>query len=97
VGTAVFYVRENLAVPGGHFHISSGERMGWKRGRLSGRHTQILELAAPEYEWDRIAGIVHKADAWKRPVLKNRRFTGKWAEAVLKEARKPGESQAFSF
>ncbi len=93
----MFYIRENIAVPGGHFHVSSGERMGWKRGRLSARHCQILELVAPDAEWDRIAGIVHEIDAWKRPVLTNRRFTRKWAEKVLKEATQPGASRAFSF
>jgi len=80
----VFYVRENIAVLGGHFHVSAGERMGWKQGRLSKRHTQILELAALEKDWNRLAPIVHDVDRLKRPVRKNRRFTIKWAEATLK-------------
>src|SRR5262245_40732118 len=37
-----------------------------QRGRLSARHTQVLELAAPKGDWDRIAAIVHEADALKR-------------------------------
>jgi hypothetical protein len=49
--------------------------MGWKQGRLSRRHAQILELAAPDNDWDRLAGIVHAMDNLKRPVRKNRRFT----------------------
>jgi hypothetical protein len=61
--------------------------MGWKCGRLSGRHRQILELLAPLDEWDRIAGIVHEADALKRPVRRNRRFTWRWAQEVFKEER----------
>jgi hypothetical protein len=79
----VFYVRENIAGQGGHFHVSSGERMGWKQGRLSKRHTQILELAAPEHEWSRIATIVHDADSFGRPVRRNQRFTVKWAIETL--------------
>jgi hypothetical protein len=71
----VFYVRENVAVMGGQFLVSSGERMGWKQGRLSRRHAQILELAAPEVHWDRIAAVVHHADSLKRPVVKNGHFT----------------------
>ena len=93
----MFYVRENIACPGGHFHVSAGERMGWKLGRLSRLHAQVLELAAPEYHWDRLAGLVHAMDTLKRPVRKNRRFTGRWAEVVFKEATEPGASQAFSF
>jgi hypothetical protein len=60
--------------------------MGWKLGRLSGRHAQVLELAAPDCEWDRIAALVHEADASKRLVRRNRRFTSKWAERIFKEA-----------
>jgi len=97
LGRLVFYVRENIACPGGHFHVSAGERMGWKQGRLSRRHAQILELAAPDNDWDRLAGIVHAMDNLKRPVRKNRRFTWRWAEAVFKDATEPGASQAFSF
>lgn len=60
--------------------MTAGERMGWKQGRLSPRHTQVLELAAPEKEWERIAAIVRDADALQRPVRKNRLFTITWAE-----------------
>ena len=73
------------ALDGIGFHVSAGERMGWKRGRLSRRHAQLLELAAPENDWERIAAIVQAMDTLKRPVRKNRRFAGKWAEAILKE------------
>jgi hypothetical protein len=75
LGGVVFYVRENIAFQGGHFQVSSGERMGWKQGRLSRRHQQILELAAPPGQWDRIAALVHRVDGLKRPVRSNRRFT----------------------
>jgi hypothetical protein len=84
LGTVTFYVRENISTPAGHFHISSGERMGWKQGRLSRRHQQVLELAAPESHWERLAKLVHEADALKRPVRRNRRFTAAWAEKRLK-------------
>jgi hypothetical protein len=87
LGDTVFYVRENIAFMGGHFMVSSGERMGWKQGRLSGRHAQILELAAPEHDWERIAAVVQGADALKRPVRKNRRFTAKWAELHLRAGK----------
>jgi hypothetical protein len=90
----VFYVRENIACPGGHFHVSAGERMGWKQGRLSRRHAQILELAAPEDDWNRIATTVHEVDRLKRPVRKNRRFTFKWAEATLKSRMDYGGTDA---
>jgi len=93
----VFYVRENISCPGGHFHVSAGERMGWKQGRLSRRHAQVLELAAPDNDWDWLARLVHAMDTLKRPVRKNRRLTGRWAEAVFKDATEPGASQAFSF
>jgi hypothetical protein len=83
LGRVVFYVRENIAFQGGHFMVSSGERMGWKQGRLSRRHLQVLELAAPEEAWDQLAAVVQEVDAQKRPVRKNRRFTVKWAEARL--------------
>jgi hypothetical protein len=84
LGGTVFYVRENVAVQGGHFMVSAGERMGWKQGRLARRHAQVLELVAPADEWAGIANLVHQADALQRPVRKNRRFTLKWAEAILK-------------
>jgi hypothetical protein len=76
----VFFVRENIAVSGGHFEVSSGERMGWKQGRLSKRHAQVLELAAVDSGWDHIAAAIQSADALKRPVRKNRQFTIAWAE-----------------
>lgn len=80
----MFYVRENVAFHGGHFMVSSGERMGIKLGRLSKRHLQILELAAPDNDWNRIAAVVHEVDGLKRPVRKNRRFTIQWAERTFK-------------
>jgi hypothetical protein len=87
LGQVVFYVRENIAPRGGHFLVAAGERMGWKQGRLSRRHDQVLELAAPEGEWDRIAAALKEVDTLKRPVRKNQRFTVKWAEAHLKSAK----------
>jgi hypothetical protein len=88
LGGLVFYVRENIAVRGGHFQVSSGERIGWKRGRLSKRHKQILELAAPDAEWDRIAAVVHDADALNRPVMRNGRFTIACAERQFSQQPK---------
>jgi len=83
----VFYVRENIGVRGGRFMVSSGERMGWKQGRLARRHLQVLELAALPSEWERIAKLVHEVDALKRPVRNNRRFTITWAEETLRKSR----------
>ena len=93
----MFYVRENIACPGGHFHVSAGERMGWKQGRLSRRHALVLELAAPDNDWDRLAGIVHAMDNLKRPVRKNRRFTGRWAEAVFNKQPSLAQARLFLF
>ena len=84
LGKVVFCVRENIAVAGGHFLVSAGERMGWKRGRLSRRHVQVLELLAPQKEWSRLAGLVHEVDPLKRSIRKNRRFTWEWAERTFK-------------
>jgi hypothetical protein len=58
--------------------------MGWKRGRLSRRHVQVLELLASQEDWSRLADLVHEVDALKRPVRKNCRFTREWAEKTLK-------------
>lgn len=86
-GQTTFYVRENLAPSGGHFQVSAGERMGWKQGRLSPRHLQVLELAAPVDQWNRIAILVHDLDALHRPVRQNRRFTIAWAERIIHQQR----------
>jgi hypothetical protein len=83
----VFYVRENIAIRGGHFGISSAERMDWKQGRLASRHLQVLELAAPADYWERIAEVIHDVDAFRRPVRRNRRFSARWAEAAIRQAR----------
>jgi hypothetical protein len=90
LGEAVFYVRENISTFGGHFHVSAGERMGWKRGRLAKRHSQVLELAAPPKEWDRLAEIVQQTDGLHRPVRRNRLFSVTWAAARLR-VRAAGE------
>lgn len=78
VGRTVFYVRENVAMD--RFHMSSNERQGLKRGSVSRRHPQILELLAPPKLWDALAELVAGADGLKRPVRKNRNFTRAWAE-----------------
>jgi hypothetical protein len=88
LGQFVFFVRENFVGRGGHFMVSAGERMGWKQGRLSSRHTQVLELAAPASEWDGLAALVRAADTLKRPVLKNRRFTVVWADGQFSHERR---------
>jgi hypothetical protein len=54
---------------------------------LSRRHAQVLELAAPEYDWDRFAERVHAMDSLKRPVPKNRRFTWRWSETVFENEK----------
>jgi hypothetical protein len=92
LGTTVFYVRENIAPCGGPFLVSAGERMGWKQGRLSSRHVQVLELLAPDPEWRRMAALVHETDALNRPVRQNRRFTVAWAETTIRKARTVGRA-----
>ena len=87
LGQTIFYVRENLIPSGGHFQVSAGERMGWKQGRLSRRHLQVLELAAPAEQWTHIANLVQDLDALKRPVRSNRRFTIEWAEKLMQQRR----------
>lgn len=44
---------------------------------------QVLELCAPDLDWDRIAGIVGCEDSVKRPIQKAPDFTVEWAEAEL--------------
>src|SRR5207237_2043872 len=61
----VFYVRENIAAE--QFCVSSGERKGWKEGRLSPRHSRVLQLAAPSGWWEPIADLVRRADRLRRP------------------------------
>ncbi len=80
----IFWVRENVRLFGGHFGISSGERMALKEGRLAKRHAQVLELCAPSSGWDEIALAVKAADALHRPVLRNRNFTESWAKRTLR-------------
>lgn len=84
LGKMLFYVRENIRASGGHFLVSAGERMGWKHGRLSSRHSPVLELLAPEEEWSRLADLVHDIDVLNRPVRKNHRFTWRWAERTFR-------------
>lgn len=78
-----FWVRENIRLLGGHYHISSGERMALKEGRLAPRHLKVLELCAPKPAWTEIARTVQTEDALHRPVLRNRNFTQQWAISQL--------------
>ena len=83
----VFYVRENLD-GGWSFYISSNERMsdkgsGCGRGRPSLRRN-VLDLCTQHAaDWESAADIVRSHDALQRPVLRNRLFTVRWAEAAL--------------
>jgi hypothetical protein len=88
----VFFVRENLD-GGWSFYISSNERMSDKgSNRGTGRpamHRNVLDLCTPhESDWDAAADAVRSLDSLKRPVLRNRRFTVRWAEAALAKYRR---------
>src|SRR5262245_18068917 len=72
----IFYVRENLATGSmERFLMSSGERIGWKRVSVSKRHSQVLELLAPEQWWSILAEVVRAADRLNREVRRKRTFT----------------------
>jgi hypothetical protein len=77
---ATFYVRENVRRD--QFAGGSGVGMALKRGESRG--VGVLELCAPEGCWDAVAAAVGAADAMKRPVVRNRRFTVAWAEALFR-------------
>jgi hypothetical protein len=88
----VFYVRENLD-GGWSFYISSNERMSDKgSNRGTGRpalRRNVLDLCTPhEADWDTAAAVVRDLDALNRPVMRNRRFTVRWAEAALAKYRR---------
>jgi predicted DNA-binding WGR domain protein len=87
----VFYVRENLD-GGWSFFISSNERMSDKgSNRGTGRpamHRNVLDLCTQHpTDWDAAAEVVRSLDTLKRPVLRNRRFTVRWAERALWQYR----------
>ncbi|MCI0361804.1 MAG: hypothetical protein L0211_25235 [Planctomycetaceae bacterium] len=88
----VVYVRENLD-GGWSFYISSNERMSDKgsgrgRGRPSLRRN-VLDLCTQDAtDWETAADIVRSLDALRRPVLRNRRFSVRWAEAALAKYRR---------
>jgi hypothetical protein len=84
IAGVVCYVRETFAPLGGHFHVSGGERQAFKRGSVSRRHLQVLELCAPPEKWGAIAAIVTRADVLGRPVRKNRNFSYGWAERLFR-------------
>lgn len=77
----VFWVRENLELD--HFVMSSGARLGLKRGAAARWDQQILELCAPAHCWQQLADMVHGVDAYHRPIKANRTFTAEWACAQL--------------
>jgi predicted DNA-binding WGR domain protein len=88
----VFYVRENLD-GGWSFFISSNERMsdkGSNRGTSKpAAHRNVLDLCTErEADWDIVADVVRSLDSLKRPVLRNRRFTVRWAEMALAQYRR---------
>lgn len=83
------YVRENFRYDS--FRVSSGERLAMKtKGRLPKDAVQVLELAAPIDYWDEIAEVVRAVDALTKPepreVVRNQRFTQKWAQSQFKQA-----------
>jgi hypothetical protein len=46
----------------------------------------VLELAAPEESWAKIAAIILVEDDLKREIHKSVDFTSEWAEKVLRDA-----------
>ena len=80
------YVRENIRYDS--FGTGSSGRMAMKHGRLPKDSQQVLELAAPKHYWDEIAAIVQQIEDSQcgsagdkpRPIIKNHRFTLRWAE-----------------
>lgn len=77
----VIYVREAIErqVFGA---VSSNQRVGMKRGRNS--LANVLELCCPAELWQSAAEAVKAIDPHKRPVVRNSRFTARWAERTLK-------------
>lgn len=80
LGDLVFYVREN--VTGRDFYMCSSARLGLKAFGKSGT-PQVLELLAPEGEWDDLADAVERADGLGRHVRHNRNFTWDWATKLF--------------
>lgn len=72
-GVGRCFVREAIDKSGG-FEVSSGERWGWKHGRIS-KHRQVLQLAAPSWAWEAVAAAVTTLDAHHRRVLHDRAWT----------------------
>ena len=88
----LFYVRENLD-GGWSFYISSNERMSDKgSNRGTGRpalRRNVLDLCtAHDRDWETAADVVRSHDPLQRPVLRNRRFTVRSAEAALAKYRR---------
>jgi hypothetical protein len=88
----VFYVRENLD-GGWSFYISSNERMSDKgSNRGTGKpaaHRNVLDLCTRhDADWDAASDVVRCHDKLNRPVLRNRRFTIRWAETALAKYRR---------
>lgn len=74
----VFWVRETVDKRTS-FTTSSNQRRG-EKCKTPSPDRQALELFCPAEHWERIAAAVHEADALKRPVLSNRRFTRRWID-----------------
>jgi hypothetical protein len=66
------FVREGLD-GSQSFLVSSGERWGFKFGRVA-MSRQALFLAAPDEHWAAIAQVVATADRHHRPVKRHARF-----------------------
>ena len=67
-----FFVRENFRYD--TFTSNSGVRWGLQQGHaVSG--VNVLELACKPEDFADLSRIVHEADALKRPVVRNRKFT----------------------
>ncbi len=78
-----FFVRENFRYD--TFTSNSGVRWGLQQGHsVSG--VNVLELACEPEFFDELSCLVHEADALKRPVVRNRRFTLRTAPRYFKRS-----------
>ena len=79
-----FFVRENFRYD--TFTSNSGVRWGLQQGHtVSG--VNVLELACRPEDFEELSRLVHEADALKRSVVRNRKFTLRTAPLIGRFAR----------
>lgn len=86
-----FFVRENFRYD--TFTSSSGVRWGLQQGHTVGG-VNVLELACKPEDFDALSHLVHEADALRRAVVRNRKFTLRTAPLIggLRRASVPSDS-----